>query len=105
MKKKKKIEDNFENISDQWKVHTPNLLGDIIVNLSSSNNIGAIYQPINIFRKMLVELSEVAREIDDPRLHLMMCKLTLYENSDVSSKEYDPNIMAKLRKSISEMNK
>lgn len=68
-----------------WKVHTPNLLKEIMNNPGSS----ILYNPIIIFRSLIEAVAQRAIELNDEKLNALMCMLTLYEQSDPSSKDYD----------------
>lgn len=71
-----------------WRIHVPNLLNEIFCNPGT----GMLTKPIQILGNILHELAELAVEIDDPRLHLMMIDLALYEVGDLNitpSEEYN----------------
>lgn len=59
----------------EFDSHLPNLLDEVLSNPSAS--ILAI--PIQITKGILAELAQLAIEIDDDRLHIMMLRLGLYE--------------------------
>jgi len=74
------------NISKQtWKVHTPNLLSEIL----SNPGTGILEKPVKIFSILLAKVSERAIELDDKELNKLMIRLTLYENADPENPEYD----------------
>lgn len=75
-----------------WRVHTPNLIQEILNN----PNTWALVKPLEIFRDLLSELAEVSIKINDPELNAIMCRLTLYEQSDPKSKEYNPEAIKNL---------
>ena len=62
----------------EWRFHLPNLMREILVNPGTS----ALRRPLNLLGRKLHELAELAVKIDDPRLHLMMMDLTLYDVAD-----------------------
>tara|TARA_R110000851_G_scaffold32845_5_gene87866 strand:- start:1880 stop:2329 length:450 start_codon:yes stop_codon:yes gene_type:complete len=62
----------------KWRCHTPNLFREILVNPGTS----ALTMPLRLLGHRLHDLAELAIEIDDPRLHLMMMDLTLYDDGD-----------------------
>ena len=67
--------DISERASDtSWRIHMPNLLEEALTNPGAS----ALARPLNILGQKLCELAELAIEIDDPRLHLIMLDLALY---------------------------
>lgn len=59
----------------EFDCHLPKLLDEVLNNPSAS--ILAI--PIQITKGILAELAQLAIEIDDDRLHIMMLRLGLYE--------------------------
>ena len=66
-------------MSEQYfRVHIPNLLGEILTNQSCS--ILAI--PLNVTARLLMGVADRARELDDPELNKLMLKLTLYSIAD-----------------------
>ena len=58
----------------------PGLLDEVLCNRGTE----ILKIPIQITKRILAELAELAIEIDDPRLHKMMLRLGLY---DVSAAE------------------
>jgi hypothetical protein len=80
-----------KQISVGWKVHTPNLLKEILNNPGT----GILTQPISIFGKLLAEVGERAAEINDPRLNALMIRLTIYSASDPNSPDYDAALCKK----------
>lgn len=79
-----------------WKVHTPNLLQEI----GNNNNLGIMRIPLMALQGILGEVAQRAIELDDARLHLLMCRLALYESADPTSKSYDHEIFKKLKAKI-----
>jgi hypothetical protein len=73
----------------KWRVHVPNFLNDIIPNLHRKSYEQILQSPMTIFKSILGELAELSNKIDDPRLHLMMCRMALYSCVDRSSSDYD----------------
>jgi len=88
MKKKKEY---TEQVGSYWRVHTPNLLSEVL------NNKGtwALTIPIKIFGHLLAELGEIANKINDKELNKMMLRLTIYSVADPESKDYDADFVAK----------
>ena len=76
----------------EWKVHTPNLLKEILSN--SQTEILKI--PINIFGRLLFQVGERAKEINDLKLNRLMIRLTIYAQADPESKDYDPELCEKI---------
>jgi hypothetical protein len=83
-----------------WRVHTPNLINDIIANMDRKSYEQNVMTPMVIFQSILRELAELAIEIDDPRLSLIMCRLTLFSCADKREPDYDPDIFEKLKEEI-----
>lgn len=61
-----------------FRVHTPNLLQDIIAN-QVGHNAGVLKVPLNQFQKLLALLAERATELNDPELNIICLSLGLYE--------------------------
>lgn len=61
----------------RFDVHLPNLLTEVLNNQSC----WVLKTPINITMGLLRELAQLAIEIDDARLHIMMLRLGLYDCS------------------------
>lgn len=83
-------------INLDWKVHTPNLLKEVLANPST----GILSAPLKIFGDILFEVAERASEINDPELNLLMCRLALYEVADPNSKNYKPEVFDELQELI-----
>jgi len=81
-----------EELIVQWRCHLPNLIKETLVNHGAS----ALKIPMQITMDILHELAELALEIDDPRLHKLMCRLTLYAQADPESPDYDPEMVKSL---------
>jgi hypothetical protein len=67
-----------------WKVHTPNLLKEILGNPGT----GILNKPIYFLGQLLAAVAERAIILDDPILNGLMLRLTLYEQGDPSHPEY-----------------
>lgn len=81
----------------EFKVHTPNLLKEIVEYALPKNN-GMLFVPINQFRQLLIKVAERCSELNDPVLNKLMCQLTLYECADPDSKEYNQKILDEVTK-------
>jgi hypothetical protein len=86
----------------KWKIDTISLLTEI-VDCAIPKKMVVLYQPVNQLRLKLWELAELGREIDDPRLHLWLCEMTLYSIADPKSEDYDPEVFKKLEQKIKEL--
>jgi len=86
VKTKREIYESIDQAWNVWRVHTPCLLKEIMVNKETA----ILRIPLDIFRRLLVELVERALELNDTELNSIMVKLTLYDSADPHSKNYDP---------------
>ena len=68
-----------------WKVHTPNLLEEILRNQGAE----ALRVPLAIFGRLLEAVALRASELHDPEMDRLMVRLTLYEIADPQSKNYN----------------
>jgi len=78
----------------QWKVHTPNLLKEILQ--CSGQTI--LEKPIQLLGVLLAEVGERAAELNDPKLNALMCKLTIYEIADPENPNFDPKAVRTIMK-------
>lgn len=97
-RKKAVLAQQPDKIKPMWRVHTPNMLDEILIN----PNLWIMRQPLRIFGNILAELAEHAAELNDPKLNLLMARLTLYAQADPASPDYDRNIIDKLVAAIKE---
>lgn len=72
-----------------WKVHTPKLFREIL----NTPGTEVLASPLNIMLGILKLTAQRAIELDDPKLHKLMVRLTLYEQADPDSTEYDPTLL------------
>lgn len=79
-------------IGAYWKVHTPNLLGEIMHNDSA----WILKHPLRIFGSILEKIAHRTAEIKDPELMSLCARLTLFEISDPHSKEYNAEINSQI---------
>lgn len=77
-----------------WKCHTPNLLNEILVN----DQCSILKRPFQIFENLLGEVAQRAQELDDPKLDLLMCRLTLYTVADPEHEDYDKKVLKELER-------
>ncbi len=77
-------------------LHTPNFTKELLAN----NKMGILKIPMNIFRNLLGQVADRAAQLEDPELSLLMCKLTLFEEADPDSKNYNPKLIAKLERLV-----
>ncbi len=82
----------------QWRVHTPALLKEILNNPSTS----ALISPLNILSGVLQELVAVSQKINDDELNALMCRLTLFEESDPYSPHHNPELIRETIKKASQ---
>ena len=94
---------NGINIDNHWKINVPSMLTEIAEGYPSKHN--PWIAPVSMLKQVLAELAELAIKIDDPRLHIMMCRLTLYSASDPYSENYQKDIVEQLQKEMLDKNK
>ena len=87
-----------------FKIHTPYFLKEICDCALPKSN-GMLRVPLNDFRIKLCELAELSKEINDPRLHLWCYNMTLYDEADPSSKDYNPHVVKILERQIKQLEK
>lgn len=61
-----------------FRVHTANLLDDIVINALTERS-GVLAFPLNNFKRWLVDLTERCAEINDPELNIIMLSMGLYD--------------------------
>lgn len=74
----------------EWKVHTKNLLQEVLEN----KGCAILEKPISILGNILLEVSERASEINDKKLNQLMVRLCLYECADPELEEFDAKFVA-----------
>jgi len=75
-----------------WKVHTANLLEEILVN----NDCNILKVPLNIFGKLLYLVGERAAELNDDKLNALMLRLTIYEIADPENPNFNSKLVEEL---------
>lgn len=93
-----------ENLPNGFKVHTAELLKEI-ADCGLDRNMGVLKVPLNIFRKYLIDIAERSAELDDPILNEIMINMTLYEESDPKSKDFDKQVIEDVYKRATEYRK
>jgi len=82
-----------------FKTHVPNLLKEITDNaIGASKGMGVLFVPMNQFRIHLVHLAQCAAEINNPELNLIMCQMTLYDQVDPQSANYQEGLFEEVQK-------
>jgi hypothetical protein len=76
----------------EWRVNTPAFLKEAFENMPGTNN-GVWFQPVNIFRELLVEVAKRASQLNDPVMNALMCRLCLYAESDPYDKDYKEEVV------------
>jgi hypothetical protein len=72
----------------RFYVHTKNLLNEMMITPHNS----VCQKPVNILVGLLAEVAQRAIELNDEKLNKLMVLLTLYEQSDPNSKDYDSKL-------------
>lgn len=68
----------------QWRVHTPKLLNETLIN----DGAAILNIPIKIFANLLSQVADRAVELNDKELNKLMLRLTLYESADPDSEDF-----------------
>jgi hypothetical protein len=76
-----------------FRVHVPNLLYETFISAVRPKDLAALQIPLNEFTKYLRTLTQRCSELNDPVLNKIMIDMTLYEQSDLSSKEFDQKMV------------
>jgi hypothetical protein len=71
-----------------WRVHTESMLKECLVN----DQTKIMARPFEIFGKILYSVADRARELNDPELNSLMCRLTLFTQADPYSPDYDKGV-------------
>lgn len=91
----------MEKSNLQWRVHTANLLKEILNNPGT----GILSKPLNIFGRLLAEVGEEAARINDPKLNALMLRLSIYSMSCPESPDYDPKETDRIIKEANNLKK
>lgn len=79
-----------------WKVHTPNLLAEIMTNKGTE----ALYMPLTIFARILEQVAIRASQLNDAELNKLMVRLALYAIADPESPNFDPKRVAQVLEAV-----
>lgn len=79
----------IDDMPAMWRVHTPNLLKEILNNPGT----GILYRPLQIFSNLLYDVAQRANELGDDKLNALMLRLTLYEEADPTQQGYNKEKM------------
>lgn len=83
----------------EFSVDTASLLNEIFDN-ALMENMGVLKVPINVFRNLLCQVSKRAIELNDPKLHILMLKLNLYEVNQNERIDIIENLEEQLKKGL-----
>lgn len=72
-----------------FRVHVPNLLRETFVSAIRPNDLAALRIPLNEFMGYLRILTARCSELNDPVLNKIMIDMTLYDESDFESKDFN----------------
>jgi hypothetical protein len=78
-----------------WKVHTNSLLKEIVSNLGRKDYT-SLHIPIEQFVYLLIDVADRAAQLEDPELDALMCRLQLYEESDIENESYNGKLTSKV---------
>ena len=96
---------DFRPYIHAFRVHVPNLLSETFINAVRPKDLAALQIPLNEFTKYLRTLTSRCSELNDPVLNKIMIDMTLYEQSDLSSKEYSQEMVDQVNKDYNEYKK
>lgn len=88
MKRKKNIQqkETLAEVPFGWRVHTPNLLNEVI----SGNTGGWVFKiPMQILGDLLYQVGQRAAQINDTELNALMARLTIYSMADPKAPDFD----------------
>lgn len=88
-------EDTGEDDSMKFKIHTFFFLKEIVDN-ALPQNMGVLFQPLNIFRSLLVEVGNEAARINDHKLNKLMIRLGIYSMACPDDKDYNPELVKRI---------
>jgi hypothetical protein len=83
----------FKPYIHSFRVHAPNLLNETVMGAVRPQCLAALAIPLNEFTKYLRTLTKRCSQLNDPVLNKIMIDMTLYEQSDLSSKEFDKDMV------------
>lgn len=86
----------MKNKKLHFDANLPGLLGEVLNNPTC----GILKLPINITKGILAELAQLAIEIDDDRLHVMMLRLGMYDCSATERVEKIKELNRKIENAI-----
>ena len=90
--------DKFSPYIHSFRVHTPNLLNETFLNAVRLKDLGALQIPVNEFIKYLRTLTARCADINDPVLNKIMIDMTLYDESDPLSNNYNQDMIDQVNK-------
>ncbi len=88
IKTKKKMKNKTLSRDLKWKCNFPGLMQEIVENVSSNKRHAIFFQPINLMKSIMCEVSERAIQLNDPILNELMCDLMLYDIPLPGTEEY-----------------
>jgi len=95
-------QENFGEYILPFRVHTPNLLNETIYNAVRPIDRAALHIPLNYFMGYLRVLTKRCSELNDPVLNKIMIDMTLYDESDFCSKDYNQEMVDAVNKNYKE---
>jgi hypothetical protein len=76
-----------------FRVHVPNLLNETFICAVRPQDLAALTIPLNELNRYLRTLTARCAEVNDPVLNKIMIDMTLYEESDPCSKDYNQEMV------------
>jgi hypothetical protein len=76
----------------EWKVNTPGLLNEILLNPQCR----ILKRPLQVFANLLGQVGQRAAELNDPQLNALMCRLAIYAIADPNNPDYDAEKLSEI---------
>lgn len=80
----------------QWRVNTPNLLNEVLIN----DQTQIFTRPFQVLANLLGQTAQRAAELNDPKLNALMMLLALYDVADPYSANYDADLVDKTLREV-----
>lgn len=74
----------------QWRIHTKNLLDEVLENTSTQ----ILTRPLQIFAGLLGEVGERAAKLNDPVLNSLMMRMAIYTMAQPEHADYNEEIVS-----------
>ena len=85
-------------------LHTRRLIEELTQSSMRHQELATLRIPLNALIGCLNRLPEIASEIDDPRLNVLMMQMALYSVADPEHPDYDPDFVKQYMEQHKEVN-